>query len=740
MYCNPGFIKLTGFSPDEIIGRNCRFLQGVDSDKKAIADIRSAIAAGEPIRRTILNYRKDGTQFWNDLQITPVRDEKGGLMNFVGIQHDVTEEIEAKAFAVTNSERIAAILDTAAEGIYGVDNDGNCTFCNRSALNMLGFEEENEVLGLRMHDLIHHKNPDGSPLSIDECLIYRAFRESKPLHVIDEMFWKKDGTGFPVEYWSRPFIQGGEVVGAVVTFQDVSERLSLSSRLEQMGKMIDASHDAIITWQIGGAIESWNFGATELYGFSADQAIGRDLHELLSTVRSESLEEIEAQLQTEGEWVGVLEHTTRNGRKLTISSRHQLLTMPTGEQLVLEINRDITEQRRIQQDLERANHAAKKASAAKSAFLANISHELRTPMTAVLGFADILRLESETPEHLERVDTIKRNGEYLLALLNDILDLSKIEAGKLHIERKKLDLRALIGDVQSLMSVRANTQGIPLHFHWATKTPRAMQADQVRIRQILVNLISNAIKFTDKGEVHVHIQVAEESDQAVLHIAVQDTGIGMTSEQLDGLFQPFTQATHKTASRYGGTGLGLSISKRLAEGMGGQITVQSESGVGSTFTLVLPLSVEEGNDLVSADETDESRQDTEPNELPRIDAHILLADDRRDVWRIGKYFLEKCGARVTVVEDGQQAIDAVVKMDGDPFGLILMDMQMPVKTGREAVTEIRQFGCQIPIVALTADAMDGEREACIEIGCNEYFPKPIHGVKLMNLVASLLKA
>ena len=657
------------------------------------------------------------------------------------VQGVVLTLIDIRTLKATQ-RRIAAILDTAAEGIYGIDKNGVCTFINRSALEMLGYENEAEVLGRNMHDLIHHTHRDGSPHKNEDCQIYKAFRQELSSHVSDEVFWAKDGKPLPVEYWSRPFVRDGEVEGSVVSFQDISERLSMTNQMEQMGMMLDASHDAIIVWELGGKIISWNVGATRLYGYTADEARGAVSHELLSTVHPEAWDDIHRALSEHGEWIGELEHRTKDGRTVHVSSRHQLLVMPDGQRHVLELNRDITEQKRIEEQLLEANAAALKASEAKSAFLANISHELRTPMTAVLGFADILRMESETPESVEHVDTIKRNGEYLLALLNDLLDLSKIEAGKLKIQNEPISIQKVIDDIRNLMSVRAKEEGIPLRFEYASEMPVAITADEVRIRQILVNLISNAIKFTDHGEVIVKAHVVQVDGRSRMDISVTDTGIGMTAEQQRELFTPFSQPSQDSTKRFGGTGLGLSISKRLAEGMGGSISVQSTLDEGSCFTLSLPLTDQQADNQSEVSEHSNADDAVSPgSHLPRIDARILLADDRRDVWRVGKYFLEKCGADVTIVEDGQQAVDEIQRAAREqrPFSLILMDMQMPVMNGREAVKQIRKLGFELPIIALTADAMDGEREACLKIGCDDYFPKPIHGAKLMNLIAEHLE-
>lgn len=742
-YANPGFYQLTGYSRDEIIGKNCRFLQGEDTDSAAVDSLRSAIESGSPCRVTLLNYRKDGTRFWNDLQITPVRDEHNRLTNFVGVQNDVTEQVELEVSTRRTAERFQAILDTAAEGIYGLDRDGKCIFCNRAAVALLGYESEKQLVGQHMHNLIHHSTADGDKVPEQECRIYRAVRESAPVHADDEVFWRRDGDCFPVEYWCQPLVRDGELRGAVVTFQDISERLRLASRLESMGKMVDASHDAIIVWSLGGNIVSWNHGATLMYGYRAEEAIGRQTHTLLSTKHPISWDDIYEALVETGQWVGVLEQTTQSGEQITVSTRHHLLKPPGGELQVLEINRDITEQRRVQEELEVARQAAQDANEAKSAFLANMSHELRTPMTAVLGFAEILKSELEDGDLVESVDTIKRNGEYLLALLNDILDLSKIEAGRMDVGHESVDIRRIIADVRSLMVVRAMEEGIPLYFDWNSQIPVQVTADRVRLRQILVNLIGNALKFTDEGEVRVGIQLRRSQNKSRLEICVSDTGIGMTESQQRELFTPFSQASPETARRFGGTGLGLSISQRLADAMGGTIAVESEVGTGSRFTLSLPLSVEQMESLVtvSKDEPDLLERDSDNVELPSIDAKILLADDRRDVWRVVKYFLDKCGARVTIAEDGRQAVDAAVKAEkeGEPFAIILMDMQMPVMTGREAVQELRRQGSSVPIVALTADAMEGDREECLEFGCDEFISKPIDGSKLVHVVASLLR-
>ncbi|MCM2373478.1 chemotaxis protein CheB [Aporhodopirellula aestuarii] len=490
-YANRGFLTLTGYELDEVIGRNCKFLQGPETDTETIRRIRDGLDRGQPVRVAILNYRKDGKSFWNDLQIAPVYGSDGKVCNFVGVQHDITNQILA------------------------------------------------------------------------------------------------------------------------------------------------------------------------------------------------------------------------------------------------------------QEALKEANEASQRANEAKNAFLATMSHELRTPMTAVLGFADMLRSESDHPDFLEKVDIIKRNGSYLLSLLNDILDLSRIEAGKLKFEKQPLDILRVVREVERLMQPRTEQDNVTLRFRYAARLPSQIMGDEVRIRQILVNLIRNAIKFTPEGEVVVQTDLVNDDEHSRLEISISDTGIGITPNQMKRLFVPFSQASKQTTRQFGGTGLGLSISKRLAEGMGGTIHAESEIGRGSRFTLSLPLSDAEAGSTIDVTNLRSGKTkdaDNSAANYPRIESRVLLADDRRDIWRIGKFFLERCGAEVTIAENGQQAVEAVrdAEKNGRPFSLVLMDMQMPIMDGREAVATLRQEGFTLPIIAITADAMEGERESCIEMGCDEYFPKPINGPKLTEMVASLI--
>lgn len=629
----------------------------------------------------------------------------------------------------TDLERYKFMAEAAMDGIALVSRDGAIVYANKSFGEMVG------------RDSSSIRSLGEVAIDLDRGELAKQFG-SPDTTIAVEMSWvDAKGGRIPVEVHGN-IVEFGVDRFLCIFVRDVSERHAMAGQLFEMGKLVEASSDAIIIWEFDGGIISWNRGARTLYGYSQEEAVGKETHQLLKTVHPIDWDEIELKLRRTGEWTGTISHTAKDGKQLKVSSRHQLVES-NGSIRILEINRDITVEERARKRLEKANKVAKQASRAKSEFLTNMSHELRTPMTAMLGFADMLRMESNDPSFQERVDTIKRNGEYLLALINDILDLSKIEAGKINFESERVGVVNVIEDVRSLMGVRAIEEGIPLHFNYNGKVPRHITGDRIRIRQILVNLIGNALKFTDEGQVNVNIEFNElEGSPTCLQIEVEDSGIGIASEDLHKLFSPFSQVARDNNRKRGGTGLGLSISKRLAERMNADISVRSTVGSGSVFTLHLPVSEGDFQELIDVRTIDEpkSRRDLAAPDLVAIESRILLADDRRDVWRVAKYFLEKGGATVQIAEDGRQAVDMAVQARevGTPFEVILMDMQMPVMNGREAVQELRKLGFETPIVALTADAMEGERDSCIAIGCNEYSPKPIDGPSLLRTIRRLL--
>ena len=378
------------------------------------------------------------------------------------------------------------------------------------------------------------------------------------------------------------------------------------------------------------------------------------------------------------------------------------------------------------------------ANQAKSDFLANMSHEIRTPMTAILGYADMMRAPGQSAsDRLDCIHTIRREAEHLLSILNDILDLSKIEAGKLLVERIECHPARIVNEVISLMRVRAIEKNLRLTVTYAGPIPESIQSDPTRLRQILINLIGNAIKFTEKGGVQVLVGLEDTAMGANsrLRIDVIDSGIGMTPDQVAGLFRPFAQADASTTRRFGGTGLGLVICRRLVQMLGGQIAVQSKPASGSRFTVTVGTGSLEGVRLIVEQEEAIGKGApaaplsgaSETEDAPGLSGRILLAEDGIHNQRVIAFYLQRAGAEVSIADNGRIACEKAMAAltEGQPFDLILMDMQMPELDGYAATATLRAKGYTGPIVALTAHAMSQDRDKCINAGCTDYLAKPI---------------
>ncbi|WP_417375719.1 response regulator [Gimesia maris] len=393
---------------------------------------------------------------------------------------------------------------------------------------------------------------------------------------------------------------------------------------------------------------------------------------------------------------------------------------------------------------------AEAANQSKSAFLANMSHEIRTPMTAILGYTDILELEAKSlqlPELIsDSLDTIKRNGGHLMELINDILDLSKIESGKLDVESIRCSPQTIVEEVLELVQVRAEAKGLKLEASYQFPLPAEIHSDPTRIRQILINLIGNAIKFTEVGTIRLNTSLLENpGEEPQVQFTVIDQGIGMTEAQMSNLFRPFSQADSSTTRKYGGTGLGLTICKRLTDVLGGDISVTSKLNQGSQFSATVKTGNLEGVPLLQELQQNDDTESTKPlpaqpeeQALSLKGKKILLAEDGPDNQKLISFILKKSGAEVTVAENGEAARQAAMRaMEiGLLYDVILMDMQMPILDGYGATRILREQGYSGPIISLTANAMEGDREKCISVGCNDHVTKPIDRRKLISMIAN----
>ncbi|NOZ38831.1 MAG: response regulator [Planctomycetes bacterium] len=403
-----------------------------------------------------------------------------------------------------------------------------------------------------------------------------------------------------------------------------------------------------------------------------------------------------------------------------------------------ELSEEITQREKIQQDLEASIVAAETANRSKSEFLANMSHEIRTPLNGILGFTDLLiRDENATiEERRDFLETIQASGKHLLGLINDILDLSKIEAGQYDVEILTCQPHQIIAEVVSFLRVPAQEKGLELNCRWEGLAPATIQTDPGRFKQVLTNLVGNAVKFTEHGRVDIvaHVEDLEGNSQIV--IGVVDTGIGIEQDKLDEIFSPFSQADNTVTRRFGGTGLGLTICRQIATALGGDVRVESSPGQGSTFTLSVPtgsLDEIERVDLSTADGIGRSHEETATQEFDLTGVEVLLVEDGSTNRKLISLALHRVGGNVTEAENGKIGSD--LAMTGT-FDVILMDMQMPVMDGYTATRLLREKNVTLPIVALTAHAMKGDQQKCLDAGCSGYLTKPVDIDQLIETVAT----
>jgi two-component system sensor histidine kinase/response regulator len=563
---------------------------------------RRIMARGRELR----GVRKDGSEFYAEIGLAPL-ELPDGLMAAAAV-HDISERKEAEKALAASEQRSRSILESAGEGIFGVDANGAVTFINASASELLGYDRE-ELIGRRIHDLIHHTKLDGSTYDVNDCPMNHAYTRGLSSHVGDELLWRKDGTSFDVEYTAVPLRSGEQLLGAVVVFRDVTDR-----------KLAEA-------------------------------------------------------------------------------------------------------------ELVRARREADDANRAKSEFLANMSHEIRTPMNGIIGMTE-LALDTElTPEQRDYLATVKSSADALLSLINDILDFSKIEAGKLELDPIDFHLRDALADMLNTLAARAHGKGLELAYRVAPDVPDAVRGDVYRLRQVIVNLVGNAIKFTERGEIVVDVACpARRGDEIELQFSVRDTGIGIPADKIDAILRPFEQADLSTTRRYGGTGLGLSICVQLVELMGGRIEIESESGSGSTFRF----------SIVLAPGTPRTERERVAGRDEIEDLNVLIVDDNDTNRRILVETLKNWRMHAVSADGGPDALAAIDRAAnaGSGFDLVISDVNMPEMDGFDLFQKIRDRSqcSDVPVILLTSAARPGDIARCREIGIAAHLIKPVKQSLLLDAI------
>ncbi len=808
--------------------------------------------------------RRDGSMVVANGRFSLIRDAAGKPQYVASFTEDITESKRAQEERNRIAKQMEMLLDSTGQGIYGIDLQGNCAFINRATCELIGYRAE-EVLGRKMHDLMHHHKPDGSVYPIEECPVYRACKKGEGCCIDTEVIWRRDGTPVPVEYSSFPILEGGAITGAVVTVVDITERKRAEEKLranEQLFRSIfENAQIGISIFGIEAQSYLTNRAMQEMLGYSEKELRGleqwngiihpeeciinakryaaiiegkrdadeyenrfirrdgrivvgngrfqllrdaagkpqylvalnediterkraevalqeseqlfrsifenapvgiglynvpeaqyftnRAMHEMLGYTHEDlsSVEKWDQIVHPEQRASGAKRYTEllegkhdsdeweqrfirRDGRLVIADGTFSVIKDTAGDpQYILNTTKDITDRKQAEADLLAAKEQAIAATQAKSDFLANMSHEIRTPMNAILGMTHLALKTELTAKQRDYLTKTKVAAQALLGIINDILDFSKIEAGKLDVENTEFRLDQVLEDLSSVVSQKAHDKNLEFLIASPKNLPPNLVGDPLRLGQILINLVNNAVKFTERGEVLVTVALEEHlADRVKVRFSVRDSGIGMTPEQSAKLFQAFSQADTSTTRKYGGTGLGLSISKRLVEMMEGTIWAESEPGAGSTFHFTAWFGI--------------GSEDKRKRFIPDLAGiRALVVDDNAQVREVLAEALRVFALRADSVSSGEDAVREIAAADSlDPYRLVLMDWHMPGMNGLQASRIIKRNErlLHIPkIVMVTSFGQGDVRAQAEEIGIDSYLLKPVNQSLLYDTLVEL---
>jgi PAS domain S-box-containing protein len=638
------------------------------------------------------------------------------------------KELEAFSYSLKLASQYSlSLIEASRDPLVTISPQGKITDMNQATVNITGMSRE-KLTGTDFFD--YFTEPQKAREVYQEVFAKGSVADS-PL-TLRHMDGKLTDVLFNGSVYKD---DRGNVLGVVIVARDVTAQKLLS---KYSLSLIEASLDPLITISTEGKITDMNEALANITGMTREELTGSDFFDYFTV--PQKAREVYQEVFAKGSVADsplTLRH--KDGKLTDVLFNGSVYKDDRGNVLgVVIVARDVTEQKRIATELTEAKDLAEKLAGAKDQFLASMSHEIRTPLNGIIGFTKILLRNEVTDIQKHQLDAIKTSSDILLVLINDILDLAKIEAGKMNIETTELKLSELVNSVLGTFELRFQEKELKINKQYDDHIPKILIGDPVRINQILLNLLSNSVKFTGNGgQISINVNLLKEDDvTSNIELIISDTGIGISPEKLEVIFQPFMQSSNDTARKYGGTGLGLSIVKQLVDLMGGTISVQSKLNKGSAFTITIPLKKTIATEI--SNDTETKVQSDDLKQLGKL--KILLAEDIPINQFLAQIILHDFGFETDTAENGKIAIELLEKNNYD---IILMDLMMPEMNGFEATQHIRNKmkspKSTIPIIALTADVTKADVDKCSEVGMNEYVSKPINETDLLNKIARLVK-
>ena len=738
IYMNDKFCEISGYTREELMPGNYDLIKSGKHPESFYKDLWETISNGEVWKGEICNRSKQGELYWIDTTIIPFLNEHDQPYQYISVSIDITSRKRAENALKHSEQRFRNVFENAAVGIALIDYDGIILRCNPALEEMLGYNNM-ELKGTDISEISHPDDVKAHILDFSQLIdgkLKKLQIEKRYIRKNGNLMWGKLTTSI---IQNEEFEDDSYAIDMVVDITKQKEmEIALRKREKQYRDLFENAIEGIYQSTKDGHLIAVNPAMATILGYNTTDELKQKVshvgHQLYVSEddRKRLLQKLEENRVAKNFRTQLYK---KDGSAIWVSISTRYLKFDNGEEIMEGTLQDITQQKMIEKRLHEAKDSAEEANRSKSEFLANVSHEIRTPMNAVLGFTDILTEIETDAQKKQYLNAINSSGKNLLNLINDILDLSKIEAGKMKLEYHVVNFINVLDEIENIFSLKMKEKDLKFSSHIDSEVPNGILIDEIRIRQVLLNLVGNAIKFTDEGEISINIKLTSkinyDSDSASLEIQVSDTGIGIPKDQKELIFQSFQQQSGQSNRKYGGTGLGLTISRRLVEKMGGKLTLESEVGVGSTFIINL-------KDIAIA-AFDEPLDTDSGAKAPIIfkETLVLVVDDVKLNNALIREYLKTTGLETIEAENGQEAVDLVRKHRP---AIVLMDLKMPVMDGFEATQILKSdpSTSNIPIVALTASLVQTDNKDFDRNIFDAFLEKPINKKALTDELAKFL--